>query len=111
MRIARTSNKNARMFVQDRTPFKAHNLEGKWEEREGVRMYVVRSYGWWPLFAFANGQWYENADRYSVSTSKQRSQCHPHEDTTLVPHDSLVAGINFPISQALGVFKVMAAAS
>lgn len=111
MAYARTTNKNAREYVQTCTPFKAHNLDGRWEEKEGVLMYVVRSYGWYPLFVYANDKWYENADRYSVSTSKQRSQCHPHEDTTLIPHDNLVAGINFPISQALGVFKVLAVAS
>jgi hypothetical protein len=61
--------------------------------------YVVYSYGHhWPLFIFvpkeslpdgtpctathaggaADGIWFENQDKYSRSTTKQRSQAHPH---------------------------------
>jgi len=48
-------------------------------------MYVVYSYGThWPLFVFdtVDRVWYENSDKYSTSTSKQRGQAHPHVDTT-----------------------------
>jgi hypothetical protein len=44
--------------------------------------YVVYSYGkHFPLFVHQDGIWYENQDRYSVSTSKHRSQSHPHTNT------------------------------
>jgi hypothetical protein len=111
MSYTRVPNIRCRRCVQAREPFKGHNLEGRWEEREGVRMYVVRSYEWWPLFAYVNGVWFENSDRYSVSTSKQRSQTHPHCDTVSVPHENLVMGLSSPISQALGVYRVLASAS
>lgn len=75
----KTSNCKARKFVQACKPFKANNLFG---EIRGS-LYVVYSYGYhWPLFVrSACGVWYENANKYSVSTSKHRSQVHPLVDT------------------------------
>ncbi len=71
----RTSNQKCRSLVQSRTEFKGHQLYGEYVGDA----YVVFSYGpHWPLFAYINGQWYENNERYSASTSKQRGQAHPH---------------------------------
>jgi hypothetical protein len=41
-------------------------------------VYVVFSYDWYPIFVYKDGQWYENQNRYSVSTAKQMSQLRPH---------------------------------
>lgn len=52
------------------------------------RLYVVYSYGpHWPLFIHDRNtqRWYENEDRYGRTTSKHRSQCHPHVPTSLRP--------------------------
>jgi len=50
----------------------------------------VYSYGkHWPLFIWENGVWYENEDRASVSTSKHRTQLHPHAETRLLPADAM----------------------
>lgn len=77
----RTSNCKARASVQAKLPFKGNNTFG--ESRNGA--YVVFSYGHhWPLFVYVDGTWYENQERYSVSTSKHRSQLHPLADTEQV---------------------------
>ena len=49
--------------------------------------YVVYSYGThWPLFIFrpATGTWYENSDKYGVTTSRHHSSCKPF-DTPMHP--------------------------
>lgn len=71
----RTSNKKCRALVQSLTPFQANNLFAVREKG----LYIVFSYGrHWPLFIHADGTWYENSDRYSVSTSRHRSQANPY---------------------------------
>lgn len=77
----KVSGWNARVMVQSRTDFTNHNgqLFGRWET---PLLYVVYSYGeHWPLFAWDNGEWYENEDKYSPTTSKHHSQTHPHKET------------------------------
>jgi len=67
-------------LVEKRVPFKASNLEGRWEkDRNGVKQYVVISYGWYPLYIFKEDQWFMNDDAYSSSTSKQVSASKPFE--------------------------------
>jgi len=86
MRIA---NINAREYVQRNEPFKGSNMFGEYdhvEEWEGAMgkqtPYVVYSYGYhFPMFIYLGNSWYENSDKYSVSTSRQQSQAHPHMDT------------------------------
>ena len=42
--------------------------------------YVVYSYGWhWPMYIKQGVQWYGNADKYSVTTSKHASQFAPNQ--------------------------------
>jgi hypothetical protein len=79
IKTMKTSNGQCRKFVQERKPFKGNNL---FSEQDGS-LYVVYSYGHhWPLFVCdRNGLWYENADKYSVSTSKHKSQSNPFADT------------------------------
>lgn len=84
--MTRTTNRNAREFVQSRWPFRASNLTGGWETHPVGSFFVVRSYEWWVLFAYhlPTMQWYENVSKYSPTTSKHRTQTHPHEPTVTV---------------------------
>lgn len=77
--MKKTTNSKCREFVAEKTEFKANNLKGVWVGE----IYVVYSYNWFPLFVYNRGRdvWLENEEKYSVSTSKQKGQCHPHTDT------------------------------
>ena len=89
MKIA---NRDARKFVQREHPFEGSNLFAEFktqnndDETNGPDMwYVVYSYNTtWPLFIKAEGIWFENEDRFSVTTSKHRTQSHPHCPTVLL---------------------------
>lgn len=96
MAIPRISSREARHYVQNMRVFKNHNktLWGEWYEQgtpetgEIVKRYCVYSYRYdWPLFVAEHDpqtdawRWYENADRFSVTTSKHRGQTHPHVHT------------------------------
>jgi len=82
----RTANNSARDLVQNRIPFKGNNTDGKYENGS----FVVSSYNWYPIFVYKDGQWFENKDKYSVSTSKQTSQLRPfREDIIMVGTDTL----------------------
>lgn len=70
----KTSNNKARDFVVARKDFKASNLFG----RQECNAYVVYSYGHhFPIYAYINGQWFANSDKYSVSTTRHQSQARP----------------------------------
>jgi hypothetical protein len=88
MKAVKTSNAKCRTLVQERQPFNGNNLFAVHIYGSAplnlTDRYVVYSYGsHFPLFVWQDGVWFENQDRYSVSTSKHRSQAHPH--TTTVP--------------------------
>lgn len=83
MKIA---NRDARQYVQNRKPFEGSNLYAKQRTLvtadDTVTWYTVYSYGeHYPMFIHINGHWFANEDKYSPTTSKHRSQCHPHADT------------------------------
>jgi hypothetical protein len=62
--------------VYDRKPFKDTNKFARYEGE----LYVVYSFGQhWPMFIYdpAAGQWFENEDRFSRTTSKHHTQCYP----------------------------------
>jgi len=83
----RVSNKNCRRFVEKCKPFKGSNLFGEYS-REGV--YVVYSYGYhFPIYAFLNGSWYGNSQKYSVSTSKHQSQARPFNNLNYLKLDDI----------------------
>jgi hypothetical protein len=99
MNQVRTSNKKARMQVQTLQPFKASNTFAEYNEPQGdtlTHRYVVYSYGYhFPMFIaeWQDGQtpqWYENTDKYSVSTSKQKSQLHPHVPTSCYDTEQMI---------------------
>jgi hypothetical protein len=72
----RIANRNARRYVETLTPFIGSNLFAEFR----TDRYVVYSYGvHFPLFIYSHltSRWYSNSDKYSVSTSKQRTQCTP----------------------------------
>jgi hypothetical protein len=82
----KTSNKAAREAVQNLEGFKGSHTFG--ESRNGS--YIVYSYGrHWPLFIYSGGVWYENADRYSVTTSQHRSKLHPLTETKKMSLDEI----------------------
>lgn len=81
------SNKSCRHFVETCQVFKASHLFSEYN-RKGV--YVVYSYGYhFPIYAYLNGQWYGNKDKYSVSTSRQQSQARPIADINWVNTEDL----------------------
>ncbi len=80
----RIANKDARDYVRRGEPFQGSNLFGEYDDSdEGSNTpYVVYSYGHhFPMFIYLGNSWYENSDKYSVSTSKQQSQSHPMMET------------------------------
>ena len=80
--VKATSNSRCRPLVQSCVPFRGSNL---FADTQANGIYVVWSYGLhFPLFAKVGEQWYENGERYSNTTSKQRGQSHPHTDTIKV---------------------------
>jgi hypothetical protein len=80
--ISVVSNGRCRPLVQSCVPFRGSNL---FADTQDNGIYVVWSYGLhFPLFAKVGSQWYENDDRYSVTTSKQSGQAHPHAETIKV---------------------------
>ena len=87
----KVSNTNARGYVQNLKEFYGSNTFAQWETSMGIpaARYVVYSYGQhWPMFIYdvQTERWFENASKFSVSTSKQHSQMHPRPDvpTTLL---------------------------
>jgi hypothetical protein len=74
----KVSNNTAYEYATAKMPFKGSNLEGQWEvNNNNDWYYVVKSYGWYPIFLFINNQWYRTLDTYSSSTRKQMSQVNP----------------------------------
>ena len=81
----KTSNCHARRYVQAMTEFKANNLWSEWVHDVNTdtndARYVVYSYDrHWPLFIFdvRCDTWFENASKYGITTSKHKTQSHPH---------------------------------
>lgn len=73
--MTKVSNKNGRGFVDGCWAFKGSHVWGEWLSK---RCYVVYSYGvHFPMYAKVRGAWYENKDKYSVSTSRHMSQYRP----------------------------------
>ena len=73
-----TTNSKADLYTKAQLPFNGSNLRGFWRTRGGHKYYVVESWGWYPVFIFRDGIWYENIDRYSSSTSRQMYRSQPY---------------------------------
>ena len=75
------NNSEARSYVQNRKAFIAHNIQADDVVLGMSHHYTVYSYGaHFPLFVYADGIWFENEDKYSETTSKHRTVCHPLPD-------------------------------
>ena len=72
--MIRTSNRKCRQYVENRTPFKANNLEGVEHDND---TYIVLSYGWYPIVLYMNGAWYQTSDKYNQTTAKHINQTAP----------------------------------
>jgi len=70
----KTSNIKCRQFVNNCESFRGSNLSGV---KITDSLYVVYSYGWWPIWAKINNQWYGHKEKYSPTTSKHTSQSWP----------------------------------
>jgi hypothetical protein len=88
--VKRINGRLSRPYVQRKEPFKNNNgqLYAEWVGDEWVgdpnKRYVVYSYGsHWPLFIYVPevNLWFENKEKYGPTTSKHRTQTHPHCDT------------------------------
>lgn len=83
------SNTSAYLFTKALMPFKGSNLKGFWVGN----IYLVYSYGWYPVFAWKSGKWYEVTGRYSSSTSKQMGNADPTRDGTSTWNKNLDAEV------------------
>ncbi len=89
----RINGRLSRSYVQRKLPFKNSNgqLYAEWAGLNGIEngdaRYIVYSYGsHWPLFVYVPkvNTWFENKEKYGPTTSKHRTQTHPHCDTVLL---------------------------
>lgn len=89
----RTSNSGSSQYTNNRQDFKANNLEGKTLDN-GV--YVVLSYGYYPVYVWKKDKWYGNNNKYSVSTAKQMTQSRPSGEIEYVDTEKLkkLAGVS-----------------
>lgn len=79
--MARYTNNQCQEQVRQKNEFQNNNdtLYGGWPSDS---VYAVYSYGiHHPIFIWANGQWFENSDSYSCTTSKHHRQLRPVPDT------------------------------
>ncbi len=77
--MKKVSNKKARVEVENKMEFMGSNTFARNNE---LGVYKVYSYGkHFPIYAFKNGQWYFNKDKYSQTTSKHQSQLRPSVST------------------------------
>ena len=75
--MVKIANKNGSEYTTDKNEFKGSNTFAEWHEGK----YVVYSYGrHFPMYVYKSSTqtWYENKDKYSVSTSKQQTQLRPN---------------------------------
>ena len=111
---SKISNCNARPHVQSLKVFKANNLWSEWVDDMGTdtkdARYVVYSYHrHWPLFIYdvRCDAWFENTSKYGVTTSKHKTQSHPHigadSITPLHVDDMIKVAHNGPVGLITGV--------
>lgn len=96
----RVANADARRYVQNREEFKGSNTCAEWRGHILPNRYVVYSYGeHWPLFIYQDGKWYENADKYSRTTSKHHGQLHPLCETERHSAEDMVEIANLGVAR------------
>ena len=82
----RTSNSGSSQYTNNRQDFKANNLEGRTLDN---RVYVVLSYGYYPVYVWKKNKWYGNKSKYSKSTAKQMYQSRPSGEIEYIDTDKL----------------------
>ena len=81
--MIRTSNIKCSEYVNNKIEFKANNIFSEHIKKD--KLYIVYSYGHhFPMYIKYKNTWYENSDKYSVSTSKQQNQARPNSKTKLL---------------------------
>lgn len=91
------TNKEARNLVPKMVEFKGLNIFSEYQTHGVTWRYVVYSYGYhfpmyiaeWAEGDMANATWYENADKFSPSTSRQQSLLRPTTDTIKLRTDDM----------------------
>lgn len=83
-----TTLRDAGRLVRCRDEFTGNNVYARWHSSdadhlpERHRRYVVYSYGThFPMYIYDadTGSWFGNSDKYSSTTSRHQSACHPPE--------------------------------
>jgi len=69
-KIKKISNYQASEYVAFKRPFKGSNLSADWKVAGNYLIYVVLSYGHYPIYIYRDGLWFINSDHYSTSTAK-----------------------------------------
>ena len=77
----KVGNIECRGHVTACTPFCGSNLSGI---KVSNRLYIVYSYGHWPIWAKINGKWYGHPDKYSSTTSCHTSASKPEADIKML---------------------------
>jgi hypothetical protein len=80
------ANNDSRDYVMKHIDFKGSHLSGRMLDK-GI--YVVLSYGYYPIYLWKNGKWYGNEEGYSNTTKKQMHNCRPDADITYVSTEKL----------------------
>ena len=81
--MIKTSNFKCSELVNNKVVFKANNIFSEHIKKD--KLYIVYSYGHhFPMYIKYKNTWYENSDKYSVSTSKQQNQARPNAKTKLL---------------------------
>jgi hypothetical protein len=94
--VKRINGRHSRSYVQRREPFKNSNgqLYANWigEPESDTGRYTVYSYGsHWPLFVYVPraNTWFENKEKFGPTTSRHRTQTHPHCETVLLTYEQI----------------------
>jgi len=77
----KTTNRKCSEFVTRCEPFTGSNLTGV---RISDSLYIVYSYGWYPLWAKISEQWYGHNGKYSSTTSAQQSGSTPDASDIII---------------------------
>ena len=81
--MLRTSNNKCSELVNNKIEFKANNIFSEHIKKD--KLYIVYSYGFhFPMYIKYKNTWFENSDKYSVTTSKQQNQARPNAKTKLL---------------------------
>ncbi len=71
----KVQNRKCRQLVTDCEPFEGSNLSGI---KVSDTLYIVYSYGYYPLWAKIKNQWYGHRSKYSGTTSAHQSGSRPN---------------------------------